>query len=170
MIIFETERLYARQFITDDLEHIFLLNSDEDVMRFIRSPQNREESRQFLEENISYYVESPQYGRWALIEKTTGAFLGSFMLRPSPIVTGSMEMGYAFFKTYWGLGYATETVQGGLVYALEQLQLPIIIAITHTENIASQNVLRKSKFEALSDIMENGRKVNLFQIKNSKHD
>ena len=170
MIIFETERLYARQFNPGDLEDIYNLNSDKDVMQYIRSPQNRDEARQFLDENISYYIESPQYGRWALLEKSTLAFIGSFMLRPSPIVTDSIEMGYALFKAYWGMGFATEIVKNALIYAFAQLQLTVIIAITHPENIASQKVLLKSNFICVGDIMENGRKVNLFQIKNPSHD
>jgi ribosomal-protein-alanine N-acetyltransferase len=170
MIIFETERLYARQFNTGDFDDIYSLNSDQDVMRYIRSPQNKDETRQFLEENIHYYIESPQFGRWALIEKTTELFTGSFMLRPSPIVTGSIEMGYAFLKPFWGKGYATEMVKSGLIYAFSELQIPIIIAITHPENSASQKVLLKSKFNPAGDFIENGRTVNLFQIKNPSHD
>jgi [ribosomal protein S5]-alanine N-acetyltransferase len=170
MIIFETQRLYARQFNTGDFEDIYSLNSDQDVMQYIRSPQNRDETRQFLEENMAYYIESPQYGRWALLEKTSHAFMGSFMLRPSIIVTGSIEMGYALLKPHWGLGYATELVKEGLIYSFGQLQVPLIIAITHPKNIASQKVLLKAEFDPMGDIMENGRRVNLFQIKNPMHD
>jgi ribosomal-protein-alanine N-acetyltransferase len=169
MIIFESERLYARQFETGDIEDIFLLNSDQEVMQYIRSPQNREESKQFLEENISYYINSPQYGRWSIHDRASHAFIGSFMLRPSHLVTDSIEMGYALLKSYWGFGYGTEIVRSGLIYSFVHLKLPVIVAITHPENSASKKVLLKCDFEFMGNILESGRKVNLFQIKNPSH-
>jgi ribosomal-protein-alanine N-acetyltransferase len=169
MVIFKSDRLYARQFEAGDIEDIFLLNSDQEVMKYIRSPQNRGESNQFLEENISYYINSPQYGRWSIHEKTSHAFIGSFMLRPSHLVTNSIEMGYALLKPHWGFGYGTEIVRSGLIYSFVHLNLPVIVAITHPENDASKKVLLKCDFEFVGDIMESGRKVNLFQIKNASH-
>jgi ribosomal-protein-alanine N-acetyltransferase len=164
MIIFESERLFVRQFTYTDLEDLYRLNSDKEAMQYIRSPQNKAETSQFLEENIAYYGKHPQFGRWVILEKTTGTFMGSFMLRPSQIVPGYIELGYAFLKNYWGQGYATESVKNGLIYGFWKLKLPSIIAITHQENWVSKQVLIKSKFSPLDDIAENGRMVNLFQI------
>lgn len=168
-MIFETARLLVRQYNFDDAENFYLLNSDKDVMKYIRTPKTRQQAFQFLQENIEYYNDFPLYGRWALIEKSNQEFIGSFMIRPSTAVTNEIELGYAMFKNYWGKGYATESVKGGLDIAFRQLKLPSIIAITQTENISSQKVLLKCGFTQLENINDNGRIVNFFSIKNDFH-
>jgi [ribosomal protein S5]-alanine N-acetyltransferase len=168
MIIFETERLVARRFGPGDFEDMFSLNGDPSAMRYIRAPLNRAETEKFLEENIDYYASHPQYGRWALIEKKNKEFIGSFMLRPSALVPGEIEMGYALLKPHWGLGYATESVRQGLNYAFQNLNLPLVLAVTHPENLSSQKVLLKCGFNPHGEMVENGRRVNLFRIKNSR--
>ena len=43
-IIFETERLIVRQYAFEiDTENFFLLNGDDDVMRYIRATKTKEE-------------------------------------------------------------------------------------------------------------------------------
>jgi len=168
-MIFETPRLLVRQYTIDDAENFYRLNSDPDVIKYIRPAKTKEEAFQFLQENIDYYKEFPAYGRWATIEKSNDLFIGSFMLRPSATVAGEIELGYSFFKNFWGKGYASESVKGGLEYAFSQLKLSSLIAITQTENIASQKVLLKSGFTQLEDIDDKGRIVNLFSIKNVLH-
>jgi ribosomal-protein-alanine N-acetyltransferase len=168
-MIFQTARLLVRQYYFDDAENFYLLNSDPDVMKYIRTPKTRQQAFQFLQENIEYYKKFPVYGRWALIEKSKQQFIGSFMIRPSTTVTNEIELGYALFKNYWGNGYATESVKGGLDIAFRQLQLPSVIAITQTENISSQKVLLKCGFTQLENINDNGRIVSFFSIQNNFH-
>ncbi|HSZ87398.1 MAG TPA: GNAT family N-acetyltransferase [Puia sp.] len=168
-MIFETARLLVRQYNLDDAENFYLLNSDADVMKYIRTPKTRQQAFQFLQENIQYYNEFPVYGRWALIEKLNQQFIGSFMLRPSTAVNDKIELGYAMFKNHWGKGYATESVKGGLDFAFRHLLLPDVIAITQTENISSQKVLLKCGFIQHENINDNGRMVNFFSIQNNFH-
>ncbi|HEX4374841.1 MAG TPA: GNAT family N-acetyltransferase, partial [Puia sp.] len=151
-MIFETERLLVRQYNLDDAENFYLLNSDEEVMKYIRSPKTRQQAFQFLHENIEYYKQFPMYGRWALIERSTQQFIGSFMIRPSTAVNNEIELGYAMFKDHWGKGYATESVKGGLDLAFRKLKLPSVIAITQIENISSQKVLLKCGFTQQENI------------------
>jgi [ribosomal protein S5]-alanine N-acetyltransferase len=168
-MIFETHRLLIRPYVMDDFENFYQLNADEEVMRYIRPVQSREQTFQFFRENMAYYQSFPVYGRWALIEKLNKQFIGSFMLRPSTAVEGDIELGYALFKIFWTSGYATESVYGGLDYAFAQLKLPTVIAITQLENIASQKVLLKSGFTQKNNIEDKGRIVNLFRIINPSH-
>ncbi len=169
-MIFETSRLLVRQYTIDDAENFFVLNSDPDVIKYIRPAKTRQQAFQFLQENIEYYKEFPAYGRWATLEKSNDLFIGSFMLRPSTVVSGEVELGYSFLKNFWGKGYASESVKGGLEYAFSRLKLSSLVAITQVENIASQKVLLKSGFTQLEDINDKGRIVNLFSIKNILHD
>src|ERR1022692_1441415 len=153
-MIFETHRLLIRQYMMDDPENFYLLNSDEEVMRYIRPVQSKEDTFAFFLENVEYYKTFPLYGRWAMIEKSNKQFIGSFMLRPSTAIEGNIELGYAMFKNFWGNGFATESVQGGLGYAFDQLKL---------QNTASQKVLLKCGFARQKNIEDKGETVNLFR-------
>jgi ribosomal-protein-alanine N-acetyltransferase len=168
-MIFETKRLLVRRYDWADLEDFYRLNSDPEVMKYIRAPKTKPQSVQFLQENIDYYTDFPSYGRWALLEKKTQEFIGSFMLRPSTLVSGQIEIGYSMFKTSWGKGYATEIVKGGLDLAFRQLQIQTVIAITDTANTVSQKVLLKCGFRLIENKEENGKIINLFSIDHHSH-
>jgi [ribosomal protein S5]-alanine N-acetyltransferase len=77
-IIFETERLSVRRYTSSDGDNIFSLGGNEDVMRYIRATQTKEQSDVFLLYNMNFYKEQPTMGRWAVVEKTSGKFVGSF--------------------------------------------------------------------------------------------
>ncbi len=144
-VIFETERLRVRQYEPGDADIFYKLNSDEEVMRYIRPVQTREESDKALADYIAFYPEYPQMGRWAVEEKISGKQVGRFAII---FIPGSekIQLGYSLFKEEWGKGYATELTREGLQFVFHKMQLPLIYAVTETANIASQNVLLKTGF------------------------
>jgi len=145
-VIFETDRLIVRQYDFDtDAENFFLLNSDEDVMRYIRATKSREECDAFLKKNIEAYKVNPLMGRWAANEKVTGKFVGSFAIIH---IEGSedIQLGYAFLKENWGKGFASELTKAGLEYYFKNTKADHIYAIAEKANIASHNVLLKNSF------------------------
>jgi ribosomal-protein-alanine N-acetyltransferase len=162
-LLFSTERLIVRRYTSDDAENFFSLNGDEEIMRYIRPAQNREESETFLIENIEFYNQYPQMGRWAVDEKETGKFVGSFAIIFIP-KTDLIQLGYSLKKEEWGKGYATELSRAGLKYVFEEMKLPLIYAITEAENIASQKVLLKAGFREESRYNEGDKAVVRFII------
>ncbi len=56
-----------------------------------------------------------------------------------------VELGYRFATPYHGFGYATEVARA-LVEHARSLRLEELVAVTHPENAASMNVLRKVGF------------------------
>ena len=146
-IIFETARLVVRQYRPDDQENFFAMNGDEEIVRYIRPAKTKEESDIFLAEVIGYYFENPLYGRWAVNEKQTGNFVGTFALIPIE-KTSKMQLGYSLLKPAWGQGYATELTKAGLMYVFSKTPLSEIWGITEAGNIPSQ------KPESLPDLTE----------------
>lgn len=144
-IIFETERLVVRPYNMEDRDHFFMMNGDEEIVRYIRPAKSREESDLFLREVILYSTQNPLYGRWAVIEKENRAFAGTFAVIPVEQANG-MQLGYSLLRQNWGKGYATELTLGGLEYIFSRTPLHEVLAITETGNIASQKVLVKSGF------------------------
>lgn len=144
--IFQTERLIVRQYeFGPDADNFFLLNSDEDVMRYIRATKSKDECDAFLKKIIEAYKINPLLGRWAAAEKTTGKFVGSFAIIP---IEGStdIQLGYALLKENWGKGFASELTKAGLDYYFRNSNADHIYAIAEQANTASHKVLIKNAF------------------------
>jgi ribosomal-protein-alanine N-acetyltransferase len=163
--IFETERLIVRRYSQADKDNFFSLSGDEDVMRYIRAVQTREESEKFLKENIEFYSMYPQMGRWGVEEKLTAKFIGSFAII---FIPGSekIQLGYSLKKVEWGKGYATELTKAGLKYVFEVMKLPLIYAVTEKANEPSQHVLLKAGFTEESRYTEDNKELVRFIILN----
>jgi len=147
-IIFETERLIVRQYdFETDTENFYLLNGDDEVMRYIRTTKSKEECDVFLKKAIESYKINPLMGRWAADEKATGKFVGSFAIIP---IEGSedIQLGYALLKENWGKGFASELTKAGLDYYFKNTNADHIYAIAEEGNIASHKVLLKNSFVA----------------------
>ena len=162
MIIFQTERLIVRQYdIETDAENFFLLNGDDDVMRYIRAAKTKEECNVFLKKAIDAYKINPLLGRWAADEKATGKFVGSFAIIP---VEGSddIQLGYALLKENWGKGFASELTKSGLDYYFENTHANHIYAIAERTNVASHKVLLKNSFVPDGTKMEDDKELLKF--------
>jgi RimJ/RimL family protein N-acetyltransferase len=138
----ETARLYLRPLTLADLNTVYQLDSDPEVMRYVLPPRTYEETRAYLHEVVENYERFPGLGRWAVIEKSSGAFVGIHLLKHLE-ASGHIEVGYRYFQAYWGRGYATEMTRALLRYGFEQLGLQQMVAITNPDNRASQHVLEK---------------------------
>jgi [ribosomal protein S5]-alanine N-acetyltransferase len=157
-ILFETDRLVVRHYTLEDKNNFFMLNGDEEVMRYIRPVKSREETDEFLMEVINYSLKFPERGRMAVVDKVTGEFVGSFAIIP---VDGNSEMqlGYSLLPPHWGKGYATELTLAGLEYVFTKTNLDRIYAYTERPNLPSQRVLLKAGFKESGSRMEGKKEL-----------
>ena len=81
-------------------------------------------------------------GRWLVIIKQNNELLGWCGLKFLPD-ENEVDLGYRFFKKYWGNGYATESATAVLHYGFETLKLKCIIGRAAAANTASIRVLQK---------------------------
>ena len=161
-MIFETERLLVRHYVFDtDRENFYLLNGDEEVMRYIRPVKTRDECDIFLQEIIAKGSETPSMGRWAAIEKETGNFIGSFAIIPIE-ETGTFQLGYALLKKFWGKGFASGLTEAGLRYYFSSTKAEEVYAITEEANTVSQKVLLKNGFVPDGTREEGGKQLLVF--------
>jgi [ribosomal protein S5]-alanine N-acetyltransferase len=166
-VIFETERLIVRQYIFEtDAENFFLLNSDDDVMRYIRATKSKEECEAFLKKIIETYKINPSIGRWAANEKATEKFVGSFAIIPIED-SDDIQLGYALLKENWGKGFASELTKAGLDYYFNNTNAHHIYAIADEANIASHNVLLKNGFVRDGIKTEEGKALLKFIFRKS---
>ena len=86
-----------------------------------------------------------EYGRWACIDKSNNEYLGWCGLKLNE--QDMVDIGFRFFRKYWGKGYATESAKACLEYGFEELEIKEIIGRVAKDNIASIRVLEKLKME-----------------------
>ena len=137
----ETERLTLRPLAEKDVDAIYAMRSDADVMRFIREPQDRSESANWIDLVSSRWT-SEKMGFCAMIEKSSEKFVGwcgLWQLKE----TGETEVGYAVAKEFWGKSYAAEAAKEFLTYAFEKLLCDKIVAVAQPANAASRRVMEK---------------------------
>jgi RimJ/RimL family protein N-acetyltransferase len=150
-IYLETGRLTLRRFTADDEDHLFELDSDPAVMRFITGgkPTPRAEIRdRLIPSFLSYYQGSGEFGYWAAEATPSGQFLGLFHFQPAqpaqPGQNGEAELGYRLRRAAWGNGYATEGCRSLIRKGFTELGVQRVTAQTMTVNAASRRVLEKS--------------------------
>ncbi|SRR5215204_2728174 len=138
----ETERLLLHKFSENDIDAVYRMRSDQDVMRFIREPQtDRAEAASWVN-LVSSRWEREKIGFCAVVEKSSGKFVGwcgLWRLKE----TDEMEIGYALTKDFRGKGYAVEASQAFLNYGFETLNLKEIVAVARPENSASRRVMER---------------------------
>ena len=147
-IFLETDRLVLRRFTEGDVDNLFDLHSDPEVMRFLTGgkPTSREVIRdETLPRFLHCYERFEGFGFWVAIEKSTGQFLGWFEFRP-PEGSGpeEVELGYRLRRSAWGKGYATEGSRALIRKGFSELGVRRVVASTMTVNIASRRVMEKA--------------------------
>ncbi len=165
----ETERLILREFLYTDEDGLFELDSNPNVHTYLgKNPvQNKEQVRKNIESLHKQYIDNG-IGRWAVIDKFTGEFIGwsglKLIKEPMNNHIDFYEIGYRFIEKYWGKGIATETTFASLNYAFEIIQTEIVYAICDIENKGSKNVLQKSGLTLIETFDYEGVEHNWFRI------
>jgi ribosomal-protein-alanine N-acetyltransferase len=143
-VLFKTPRLYLRRITTSqaDVDEMYAMDSDPELVRFIRPILTREESFAKLEKVLQIY-ETEGLGHWLVHELESDVVVGIGVIRFLENST-DIEVGYAFKPNAWGKGYATEVCKALIEYGFQRFEIPRIVACVDIENAASQRVLEKS--------------------------
>lgn len=140
--ILETDRLLLRELNIKDAENFYALNLNPNVIKYTgdKAFPNLTAAENFLK-NYSDY-EKNGYGRWAVIDKCDGTFVGWCGLKYAT-TSEETDIGFRFFEKHWNKGFATESATACLKYGFEKLHLKTIIGRAMAENVASVKVLEK---------------------------
>jgi RimJ/RimL family protein N-acetyltransferase len=147
-IVLKTPRLVLRQFTEDDVDNLFNLNSDPEVMRYLTGgrPTPREQIRdEIIPLHLGVYDRLDRLGTWAAESTATGEFLGWFHFRPghgSNDIT-NIELGYRLRRSSWNKGYATEGSRALVSMGFTDLDVERVFALTMAVNTGSRRVLEK---------------------------
>jgi len=170
-----TERLILRKLTRDDVDNIFLLDSNPDVMKYVGVPavSNKAESEKMIDNILNQYQKNGT-GRLAVIEKESNQFIGwSGIKLLTDEVNGFKnvyELGYRFLPEFWGKGYATEAAKASLDLGFNQLNADNIYAYADVENQSSNHILTKIGFENKGSFLDKDDLCNWFELKKSNYE
>ncbi len=167
-IILETDRLVLREFILNDAQSMYDLNTDLEVLKYTGDKpfESKLEARTFLE-NYSDY-DTNGYGRWAVINKVSDDFIGWCGLKLNE--ESLVDIGFRFLQNEWNKGYATEAAKATLDYGFNTLKIDEIIGRVSKDNKPSIRVLEKLKMQFWKNDYCNGIKNAMyFRINKNKY-
>ncbi len=140
--ILQTDRLLLRELNVNDSKSFYELNQNQNVIKYTgdTSFENITEAENFLRNYNDYEMNG--FGRWVVIDKSTGEFLGWCGLKYVKEIDET-DIGFRFFEKYWNRGFATESAMACLKYGFEKLNLNTVVGRAMAENTASIKVLEK---------------------------
>ncbi len=140
----ETPRLRLRLFTPDDLQVMFELNSDPEIIRYAEATPTKtlEEARQRLEEGPLADYKKYGYGRFAVELKESGQVIGFCGIKYLPEID-LPEVGYRYLKEYWGRGIGTEAARVCVDFARDDLEIDKLVALIVPENTGSIRIAEK---------------------------
>lgn len=158
-----------RKLTNEDVDNIFLLDSNPEVMKYVGVPPTTEkgESARMLENIINQYQNNGT-GRLAVIEKETSQFIGwSGIKLLTDEVNGFKnvyELGYRFLPEFWEKGYATESAMASLDLGFNQLNAEKIYAYADIDNQSSNHILTKLGFENKGTFLDKVDICNWYEL------
>jgi RimJ/RimL family protein N-acetyltransferase len=138
-----TPRLVLRAFTKEDVDAMYYVLREEDVLRYFppTDPLPRDRVQKMILGLLKHW-DARGYGLWAVESRSTGVLMGRCGLQWLPD-TEEVEVDFILGKAFWGQGFATEAGRASLQYGFEELRFERVAGIVHVENIASQRVLEK---------------------------
>ncbi|CAM9476120.1 unnamed protein product, partial [Ectocarpus fasciculatus] len=97
--------------------------------------------------SVQAQYKSNGFGRYAMLDRESGSFLGWAGLKIENNVNGRasfIDLGYRMLPQYWGRGYATEASRALVSYGFDVLGVDTICAYVESSNPSSRRVAEKA--------------------------
>lgn len=167
----ETERLILRPLEMSDSEDMFKMDSNPNVHKYLwqKPVEHIDEIKKVIKMVQAQYKRN-NIGRFATILKDTGEFIGWTGIKfvddhTENGNTNFYDYGYRLNEKFWGKGYATEATKAWLDYAFKEMKVETMHAYTHSQNDASNHILRKCRFNFMEEYTaEDGVQWNWWKI------
>lgn len=134
----QTKRLVVRKFCENDIQNLYALISDVDVMRYLEPPYSWEKTEEFIKQTA--LQETPLI---YAVDDLAGNFIGYVIYHEYD--KDSYEIGWVLHKYEWHKGYAQELTEAMIKGAMKKRKNLIIECVpeqTTTKGIALNNGFR----------------------------
>ncbi len=143
-----THRLTLRLISNDDVDAIFEIFSDAEVMRYWSTPPlaDRAGAVELVNEIRDSFARQVML-KWGVARLADHRLIGTTTLYNLDFTNRRAELGYALGRKHWGQGYMHEALQALLSYAFETLDLRRLEADVDPRNQASIQTLERLGFQ-----------------------
>jgi RimJ/RimL family protein N-acetyltransferase len=143
-----TPRLTLRWISNDDVDALFEVFSNAEVMRYWSTPPLADrDAAVALVNEIHDSFERQVMLKWGVARLADNVLIGTTTLYNLDFNNRRAELGYALGRDYWGQGYMQEALQALLGYAFETLDLRRLEADVDPRNKASIQTLERLGFQ-----------------------
>ncbi|MFT4926453.1 MAG: RimJ/RimL family protein N-acetyltransferase [Phenylobacterium sp.] len=147
----DSSRLSYALMTADDIQLMFDLDQDPEVMRYINggTPSTMTSLREVMIPRMqSYSNENKGWGLWKVTVKQDQQFIGWVLVRPMDFFSDTpawqdIELGWRFKQSSWGKGYATEAASAIKDALIAKGDIEYLSAIVIEGNAASINIMEK---------------------------
>ena len=143
-----TNRLSLRWISAEDVDDVYTIYSDPEVMRYWSTPPlaDRNAASKLVSE-IHESFKRRELLKWGIALRKDDTLIGSVTLFHPDFTHRRAEIGYALGRAHWGQGYMQETLKAVLTYAFEVLEFHRIEADVDPRNVASIRTLERLGFQ-----------------------
>ena len=146
--VITTERVVLRWISEDDIDGLFEVFSDPQVMRYWSSvPLPNREAAAELQREIAAGNENNTMFKWGLALRESNSVIGTTTLFNLSLDNGRAEIGYAMARGYWGKGYMNEALRALVSHAFDVMNLRRLEADVDPRNAASIRTLERLGFQ-----------------------
>jgi len=143
----DTQRLQLRWLTAADVPALFAIFGDPVVCRYwSRAPLVDIAGAEALQSEIVACFNDRSLFQWGIVERGTGAVVGTCTLAALSPEHRRAEIGFALREAAWGRGYVTEALGELLTFAFEVLGLHRIEADVDPRNTLSIRTLERAGF------------------------
>ncbi len=165
MRVLDSARLSLRYFTADDAGWVLRLLNEPTFISNIgdRRVRNVEDALDFLQQGPMAAYARDGFGMFAVELASTGCCVGMCGLLRREF-TGEVDVGYAYFPEYSGMGYATEAAAAVIAWGRSACGLDRIVGFVSPHNMASIKVLQKlgMRYEKHAPIAEGAEPIPLY--------
>ncbi len=143
----ESERLFLRQITNEDINEVFELRSNPEIMKFVPRPliSKKEEALEHIK-LIQTKIEENEGINWAITIKGNPKLIGIIGHYRISWENLRSEIGYMILPEYHGKGITSEAVKLLIDYGFNTMKMHSLEAIIDPRNQASARVLQKNNF------------------------
>jgi ribosomal-protein-alanine N-acetyltransferase len=151
-----SNRLLLRKITDRDVNEIFFLRSDEEVMRYIdKAPaESLDDAYDFIKK-ITGLEKNTDAITWAITLKADPKLIGTICLWNIQKEHYRAEVGYNLHPAYWGKGIMNEAILEVINYGFDIMKLHSIEANVNPDNRASIKLLERNNFTREAYYREN---------------
>ena len=146
--VIQTERLILRGYSADDLDDVYALLSDPEVMRYLGGVSlSREDAWRKLLGHVGHWS-LLGFGFWVAVDRVSGRFVGSvglahFNRGVNAAFDGAPEIGWVLATWAHGRGLATEAARAAVAWGEQRFGWSKTVCLIHSGHAQSLEVAAK---------------------------